>query len=244
MRRDSSAPIPLPEDDGETRLRRSTARETAQADGGATPVAERDAAAPTEVATRPHDGDDAAERIRNGPVTVEKVQVHRPALSKRERRGAAIAGALGLPLATLGLIALAVPIGAGYVTTLGLIALTPAASGMLFWLMISGAVLLLAGLLLSWLVLRAHGVFHPMLVTLSSMGMSIGLSLVLQAAAGALAGLVFGLGVEGTVFADPLLLFGVASVVMAVLIGIGVWRWMASVLRATVVTGAPETVKG
>ena len=106
-----------------------------------------------------------------------------------------------------------------------------------FWLIVVGAVLLLGGLLLSWLVL------------LTAVPMAIGLSFILQAGAGALAGLVFQLGNGGVsaVIANALfalLLFLVASVVIAVAVGIGVWLWMASVFRATVVTGAPETIEG
>ncbi len=297
MQRDASAPIPLPEDDGETRMRRSTARDDATAPGA---VADRDDRrdeardadahdrhdgardadahdrrdeAPTEVATRPYDGGEAADRIRTRPAPVERVQVQRPGLGKRERRGATIAGALGLPLVTLGLITLAVPIGAWYVTSVfksvimafaalfaseaqvreldqSITAVDPTSFGNVsFWLIVAGAVLLLGGLLLSWLVLRAHGVFHPVLVTLTAVPMAIGLSFILQAGAGALAGLVFQLGNGGVsaVIANALfalLLFLVASVVIAVAVGIGVWLWMASVFRATVVTGAPETIEG
>lgn len=267
MRRDESAPIPLPADDGETRLRRSTAREAA-------PVAEAPTReVPTEVATEPHVGTEAAERIRHGDAPVERVQVHRPGLGKRERRGVMIAGALGLPLVTLGLITLAVPIGAWYVTTVfksvimavaalfaseaqvreidtSITRVDPTSFGNVsFWLIVAGAVLLLAGLLLSWLVMRAHAVFHPMLVTLTAVPMAIGLSFVLQAGAGALAGLVFGLGDGGVsaVIANALfalLLFLVAAVVIAVVVGVLVWLWMGSVFRATVATGAPAGAKG
>lgn len=229
-------------------------------------------ATPTEVATTPPRRADAAERIRRGEVSVETVQVHRPGLGRRERRGVVIAGALGLPLVTLGLITLAVPIGAWYVTSVfksvimavaalfaseaqvreidaSITQVDPTSFGNVsFWLIVAGAVLLIAGLVLSWLVMRAHDVFHPMLVTLTAVPMAIGLSFVLQAAAGALAGLVFQLGDGGVsaVIANALfalLLFLVASVVIAVVVGILVWLWMGSVFRATVVTGVPEGAK-
>ncbi len=272
MRRDDSAPIPLPTDDGETRLRRSTAREpmpAAELEPESAPVAAapRDDA-PTAVATRPLGDADAAERIRHGDVQIETVQVHRPGLGKRERRGVMIAGALGLPLVTLGLITLAVPIGAWYATTVfksvimavaalfaseaqvreldrSITQVDPTSFGNVsFWLIVIGAVLLLGGFVLSWLVLRAHGVFHPVLVTLTAVPMALGLSAILQAGAGALAGLVFQLGDGGisAVIANALfalLLFLVASVVIAVIVGVLVWLWMGSVFRATVVTGAP-----
>jgi hypothetical protein len=282
VRRDDSAPISVPVDDGQSRLRRSSAREAtrgAEAPYGSAVAAEvpRESAtaaptareaAPTEVATTPLDDADAAERIRHGDVQVETVQVHRPGLGKRERRGVMIAGALGLPLVTLGLITLAVPIGAWYVTSVfksvimavaalfasearvreidaSITQVDPTSFGNgSFWLIVAGAVLLLAGLLLSWLVMRAHGVFHPMLVTLTAVPMAIGLSFILQAGAGALAGLVFRLGDGGVsaVVANALfalLLFVVASVVIAVVVGMLVWLWMGSVFRATVVTGVP-----
>jgi hypothetical protein len=282
VRRDDSVPIPLPTDDGETRLRRSTAREAAPvaatptreapvvetASGERAPVRARRDDAPTEVATRPLRDADAAERIRHGDVQIEKVQVHRPGLGKRERRGVMIAGALGLPLVTLGLITLAVPIGAWYVTTVfksvimavaalfaseaqvreldqSITQVDPTSFGNVsFWLIVIGAVLLVGGFVLSWLVLRAHGVFHPVLVTLTAVPMAIGLSAILQAGAGALAGLVFQLGDGGVsaVIANALfalLLFLVASVVIAVIVGVLVWLWMGSVFRATVVTGVP-----
>ncbi|MBF6841800.1 hypothetical protein HN289_19235, partial [Acinetobacter baumannii] len=131
------------------------------------------------------------------------------------------AGALGLPLVTLGLITLAVPIGAWYVTTVfksvimavaalfaseaqvreldrSITQVDPTSFGNVsFWLIVIGAVLLLAGFALSWLVRRAHGVFHPVLVTLTAVPMALGLSAILQAGAGALAGLVFQLGDGG-----------------------------------------------
>lgn len=232
----------------------------------------------TRAVTDPVGQHEATARIRTAPTTtadgaVTQVQVQRPALGKRERRGAMIAGALGLPLVTLGLITLAVPIGAWYATTVfkavimavaalfaseaqvreldaSITQVDPTSFGNVsFWLIVIGALLLVGGFVLSWLVLRAHGVFHPVLVTLTSVPMAIGLSFVLQAGAGALAGLVFQLG-SGSVSAVianamfALLLFLVASVLIAVAIGIGVWLWMSSVFRATVVTGVPEGEKG
>lgn len=226
-------------------------------------------ATPTEVVSDRDRRAAAVERIRTGPVEVERVQVQRPGLTKRERRGAVIAGALGLPLVTLGLITLAVPIGAWYVTSVfksvimafaalfateaqveeldqSITAVDPTSFGNVsFWLIISGVVLLIGGLLLSWLVLRAHGVFHPLLVTITAVPMALGLSAILQAGSGALAGLVFQTGnggvsavIANAIFA--LLLFLVASVVIAIVIGILVWLWMARVFRATVVTGVPD----
>lgn len=216
---------------------------------------------------------DAVDRIRNGAVSVQRVQVQRPKLSKRERRGAMTAGAFALPLVTLGLITLAVPIGAWYFTTIfksvlvavaslvateaqvrgldaSITAVDPTSFGTLsFWLIIAGVALLLVGLVLSWLVLRGHGVFHPILVTLTAVPMSLGLSAILQVGAGALAGLVFQLGDGGVsaVIANAafaLLLFLVASVAIALVTGILVWLWMSSVFRATVVTGVPESSEG
>ncbi|SDS01486.1 hypothetical protein [Agrococcus carbonis] len=290
--RDASSPIPLPVDDGEQRPMRSTARESAPAptaqhprvEAGSerwssathpdavAPAAPATDATPTAVAPRPEERADATERIQE-PTLVERVQVQRPGLGKRERRGAVVAGALGLPLVTLGLITLAVPIGAWYVTTVfksvimavaalfatesqvreldrSITAVDPTAFGNVsFWLIVIGAVLTIGGILLSWLVLRSHGVFHPFLVTLTAVPMALGLSAILQAGAAALAGLVFQLGDGGisAVIANALfalLLFLVAAVAIAVAVGIGVWLWMASVFRATVVTGAPTTAKG
>ncbi|WP_306233755.1 hypothetical protein [Agrococcus beijingensis] len=270
VQRDASAPIPLPVDDGETRPMRASAPATGSvaAQRVSTPLAERSADAPTTVIDERDERAEAVDRIRNGPVSVETVQVQRPKLGKRERRGAAIAGALGLPLVTLGLITLAVPIGAWYLTTVfktiivaftslfseatardldqQITAVDPTTFGNVsFWLSIIGAVMLLGGLLLSWLVLRAHQVFHPVLVTLTAVPMGLGLSFVLQAAAGALGGLFFQFGDGGVsaVVANAIfgvLLFLVLSVAIAVATGILVWWWMASVFRATVVTGAPE----
>lgn len=275
MPRDASAPIPLPLDDGEARPRRSsaaprTAAATPTRAEQVEPAAQGDGELPARITISPADVPDATERIRHPQVTVERVQVQRPKLTRRARRGASIAGALGLPLVSLGLIALLLPVVAWF--SIRVIApVAEALTGLLIaderalalggsaagdaaialdagsvWLLVAGGGLILVGMLLSWLVLRAHGVFRPVLVTLTAVPTGLGLAGLLQAVA--LTALVLQLGdggAAGAVASPMLALLVLAAVVaIAVIAGLLVWRWMASAFRATVVTGVPAGGEG
>lgn len=194
-------------------------------------------------------------------VTVDAVPVaDRDAENRRARRGTIIAGALTLPLVTLGVVLLAVPLAVWYLstvirtlvvvvanilsgsgaakdanTTLGNI--DPAAlGGVTLGFAIVGAVFVVAGLLVSLFVLRAHRVARPGYVT--GFGVTVGLVIatVLSATVGALTGLVFGTArTVAQVLGNAALgiaLTTIGSVVVTVGTGIVVWLWMARLFRA------------
>ncbi|MFT4029339.1 MAG: hypothetical protein QM675_05640 [Protaetiibacter sp.] len=179
--------------------------------------------------------------------------------ARRARRGARIAGAIALPLVTLGVILLAVPLAVWYLgtvirtlvvvvanivsggdaaedanSTLGQI--DPAAlGGVTLGFAIVGAVFVVAGWLVSYFVLRAHEVASPGYVT--GFGVAVGLvvSSVLTATVGALTGLIFSTArTVGQVLGNAALgiaLTTIGSVAASVVTGILVWLWMARLFR-------------
>ncbi|MCS0500163.1 hypothetical protein [Protaetiibacter mangrovi] len=179
--------------------------------------------------------------------------------AKRARRGSVVAGALALPLMGLGLLALAVPLAVWYLGTVvrtlivvlanavrGLAAARTAndtlatvdagsVSGVTIAAAIVGAVLLLAGALLSVLVLRAHGVARPALVTLLATPMGVVVAAILSASIGALGGLLFGTSTSvGEVLGKAALgisLTVIGSAVVTVVAGALVWPWVARLVR-------------
>lgn len=200
------------------------------------------------------------------PVSADAVPTEaRDAEARRARRGTIIAGALTLPLVTLGVVLLAVPLAVWYLstvirtlvvvvanilsgsgaakdanTTLGNI--DPAAlGGVTLGFAIVGAVFVVAGLLVSFFVLRAHRVARPGYVT--GFGVTVGLVIatVLSATVGALTGLVFGTArTVAQVLGNAALgiaLTTIGSVVVTVATGIVVWLWMARLFRAPADTG-------
>lgn len=137
---------------------------------------------------------------------------HDPAAQQRRkaRRGAIISGAISLPLVTLG--------------------------GVTLGFAIVGAVFVLAGCLISFFVLRAHGVGRPGHVTGFGIAVGLVISAVLSATVGALTGLIFGTArTVGQVLGNAALgiaLTTIGSVAVTVATGILVWLWMERLFRA------------
>lgn len=266
VRRDESAPITVPTaEPGEGPVRGS---------GGVHDVVASEAQQPAAAAQRA-DTAPGAETARpaetvHEPRRVETVELHRPSLSRKERKGALVAGAISLPLVGVGLVMLAIPLGVWYLSTVirtiavvvanavggassaaatnsTLADVDPGAlSQVTFALAMVGAALLVAGLLVSWLVMRGAGVHRPLLVTGTAVPMAASLAVVLTASIGALGGLVFGTSeTVGEILANAAIgmaISAVAALVVSVIVGAVVWLWMARVFRATVVTGAPPSV--
>lgn len=196
----------------------------------------------------------APSAAQDGPAVAPEV-----AAAKRARRGSVIAGVLSLPLISLGLIALAVPLAVWYVGTVfrtlvvvfinavrGLAAAKEAnaslstvdagsVSGVTIAVAIVGAVLFVAGALLSIFVLRSHGVGRPALVTLLAIPMGLVIAMVLSATIAALAGLVFGTSDSvGEVLGKAALgiaLTVIGSALTTVASGGLVWPWVARLVR-------------
>ena len=181
-------------------------------------------------------------------------------LSQRRRRGALASGALSMPIITLGATLMAVPLGIWYVSTVfktvivvitnmvtgereaqsvngALNNVDPGAmSSISVALIIVGAVLVIAALVISFFMLRAHDVEKPLLVTIFSVPMATVVAAVITASFGALGGLLFrettqtvsgilgnaALGIAG---------FALAAIAVSVVIGGAVWWWVAHVLR-------------
>ena len=181
---------------------------------------------------------------------------------RRARRGAIISGAISLPLVTLGVVLLAVPLAVWYLSTVirtlvvvvanivsgsgaakdansTLGQIDPAAlGGVTLGFAIVGAVFVIAAWLFSFFVLRAHRVERPGYVT--GFGVTVGLVIgtVLTATVGALTGLLFGTArTVGQVLGNAALsiaLTGLGSVAVTVVTGILVWLWMSRIFRARV----------
>lgn len=193
------------------------------------------------------------------PASAAKPDDPAAASARRSRRGAITAGAISLPLITLGAILLAVPLAVWYLstvirtlvvvvanilsggkaaddanTTLGQI--DPAAlGGVTLGFAIVGAVFVVAGWLVSYFVLRAHGVARSGHVT--GFGVAVGLVIasVLTASVGALTGLIFGTArtvaqVLGNA-ALSIALTTIGAAVVTVATGILVWVWMERLFR-------------
>lgn len=178
---------------------------------------------------------------------------------KRARRGAIIAGALTLPMVTLGAILLAVPLAVWYLSTVirtlvvvvanivsgtgaakdantTLDRIDPAAlGGVTLGFAIVGLVFVVAGCVVSFVVLRTHRVDRPGYVT--GFGVMVGLVIatVLTATVGALTGLIFGTArTVAQVLGNAALgiaLTTIGAVAVTVATGIVVWLWMARLFR-------------
>jgi hypothetical protein len=178
---------------------------------------------------------------------------------KRARRGAIIAGALTLPMVTLGAILLAVPLAVWYLSTVirtlvvvvanivsgtgaakdantTLDRIDPAAlGGVTLGFAIVGLVFVAAGCVVSLIVLRTHRVDRPGYVT--GFGVMVGLVIatVLTATVGALTGLIFGTArTVAQVLGNAALgiaLTTIGAVAVTVATGIVVWLWMARLFR-------------
>jgi len=235
-------------------------------DPTATPPAE-----PTRAATSAPDAvptvarPERASHDAAAPTTARSAAVGRSTASapvtpeRRARRGALVAGAIALPLATAGLALLAVPLAIWQLATIvqtlvvvianavagtgaaadanaTLASIDPnATSGLTIALAIVGAVLVVAGALVSVLVLRSHGVHRPTMVTTIALPMGVLVASIVTATVGALGGLLFGtsdsvsevLGNAAIAIALTAIGSGIATVVTGAL----VWMWMAGILH-------------
>jgi hypothetical protein len=178
---------------------------------------------------------------------------------RRTRRGAIISGAISLPLVTLGVVLLAVPLAVWYLSTVirtlvvvianivsgGAAAgdanstlgrIDPAAlGGVTLGFAIVGAVFVVAGWLVSFFVLRAHQVDRPGYVTGFGVAVGLVISTVLAATVGALTGLIFGTArTVAQVLGNAALgiaLTTIGAVAVTVAAGILVWLWMERLFR-------------
>ena len=178
---------------------------------------------------------------------------------RKARRGAVISGAISLPLVTLGVVLLAVPLAVWYLSTVirtlvvvvanivsgggaaddansTLGRIDPAAlGGVTLGFAIVGAVFVVAGWLVSFFVLRAHGIGRPGYVTGFSIAVGLVIATVLSATVGALTGLIFGTArTVAQVLGNAALgiaLTTIGSVVVTVAAGVLVWLWMERLFR-------------
>ncbi|QNO38020.1 hypothetical protein H4J02_03045 [Protaetiibacter sp. SSC-01] len=222
-------------------------------ESAATPAAPASVPAASAPAATPPAGKPAAPKKHETPAEAEE---------RRARRGTVIAGAVTLPLITLGVVLLAVPLAVWYLSTVirtlvvvvanivsgsgaakdansTLGQIDPAAlGGVTLGFAIVGAVFVIAAWLFSFFVLRAHRVERPGYVT--GFGVTVGLVIatVLTATVGALTGLLFGTArTVGQVLGNAALsiaLTGLGSVAVTVVTGILVWLWMSRIFRTRV----------
>lgn len=200
-----------------------------------------------------------AEEKKSAPKT-EKQLTPEQREAKRRRRGALSAGALAMPIITLGATLMAVPLGIWYVSTVFktiIVVITnmvtgqrqaqqvngalnnvdpDAMSSISLALIIVGAVLVIAALLISYLMLRAHDVDQPLLVTTFSMPMASVIAAVVTASIGALGGLLFRSATETVsgILGNAALgiaAFALAAIAVSVVIGGVVWWWVATIFR-------------
>lgn len=180
--------------------------------------------------------------------------------ARRRRRGTLASGGLAMPIIALGATLMAVPLGIWYVSTVlktvivvitnmvtgkqqaeqvngALNNVDPGAmSSFSLALIIIGAVLVIAALLISYFMLRAHDVRHPLLVTTFSVPLASVVVVVLSASIGALGGLLFRdatqtVGGILTNAAFGIAGFALAVIAVSVVIGGATWWWVASIFR-------------
>ncbi|SDH65416.1 hypothetical protein SAMN04489720_1904 [Agrococcus jejuensis] len=195
------------------------------------------------------------------PTTTEAAkQPAKPLTPERKaRRGAIIAGAIALPLVTAGFTLLAVPLAIWQLATIvktvvvviaNAVAGTGAAadanstlasidpnamSGITIAFAIVGAVLLVGGAVVSVLVLRAHGVRRPGMVTTVAVPMGTVVATIVTGTVGALGGLLFGTSdsvsqVLGNA-AIGIALTAIGSGIATIVAGALVWLWMAGIFH-------------
>lgn len=186
----------------------------------------------------------------------------------RELRGSVIAGAIGLPLAQIGLSMLAFPLGIWYLSTVirsivvvatnafsgssaaqdtnesftGFDRVADALSSVSVGIAIVGVVFLIGGIVASWLISRAHGVDRPLLVTAMAMPAGLVLSVILSAIINALTGLMFnGNASVGQIVASAAGGIGISvvgTILAAIVSGALVWLWVGRVFDVAD-TGVP-----
>lgn len=214
----------------------------------------------------PHHADATTTPQAPTPTAVESPAVGTD--HRRARRGAVISGAISLPLVSLGVVLLAVPLAVWYLSTVirtlvvvvanilsgdraaedansTLDRIDPAAlGGVTFGFAIVGAVFVLAGWLVSHFVLRAHGIARPGFVTGFSIAVGLVISAVLSTTVGALTGLIFGTArTVAQVLSNAALgiaLTTLGSVAVTVAAGVLVWVWMERLFRAPEPAGPAE----
>ncbi len=207
----------------------------------------------------------------------------RPPLTARAKRGAALGGAIGFPLLTLGYALVAIPVAlAVIIAFFALIVRTASGSAsspnagfeqfisgidLTRWIVpivvsaLVGIVLMIASIMLSGRVLRAHDVRRPWAVTWAGAGIAVVGTSVVSSILSSFSGVVFG-GLSGTShsgdsgslpsFEPGIIVALIVGVVVALavnaVIGWLSWWWMAHAMRpATVVApgpGSPPPVPG
>lgn len=179
--------------------------------------------------------------------------------AQRARRGARVAGAISLPLATAGLLMLAVPLAVWYLNTIirtvavvianavsgrgaaeetnsTLASIEPGSvSSVTLAFAIIGGAFLIAGVLVSFFVMRSHGVARAGMATAIAFPVGMVIATILSATLGALGGLVFGTSdTVGQILANAALgiaLTAIGSVAVTVATGALVWPLVARVFR-------------
>ena len=233
----------------------------ASAAGAATDAAEAiDAAAPADATPASASAEVAPASPATPAAPVAPAKVEKPRTpEQRARRGASIGGAIGLPLATAGIVMLAVPLAVWYLNTIirtiavvvanavsgkdaaqqtndTLASIEPnAVSSFTLALAIVGAAFLIAGVLVSIFVLRAHGVHRYGMVTAIALPVGLVVATILSASIGALGGLLFGTSdTVGQILANAafgIALSAIGSVIVTVAAGALVWPVVARAFR-------------
>jgi hypothetical protein len=186
----------------------------------------------------------------------------RPPLSQRQRAGAALAGAIGFLLLSLGFTLFGVPIalllfGALFSTIIGVIARSDSAREADFqrfvdffeqvnptaWVLplvlvaLLGLAIMVASLFLSARILRSHDVNKPWPVTWAGAGVAIVGSWVVSGLLGLFTqALSWGAGFDGRNEWGPAIAIGIVSMVLnlavSAVIGWLAWWWMAHLMRS------------
>ncbi|MGO1393725.1 hypothetical protein [Agrococcus casei] len=248
-----------------TDARQATGASAVPQNPAATPAAKTDTAEQRPAETATTEKTAKAEK----PTKPKKQLTPEQQATQRRRRGALASGALSMPIIALGVTLMAVPLGIWYVSTVfktvivvitnmvtgereaksvngALNNVDPGAmSSISVALIIVGAVLSIAALLVSYFMLRATKVEKPMLVTIFSVPLASVVSAVVIASIGALGGLIFrdtthtvsgilgnaALGIAG---------FALAAIAVSIVIGGAVWWWVAHIFRNVSAEGSQK----
>ena len=191
---------------------------------------------------------------------MQPVKPRAPALAKRQRRGAMIAGGVGFILVQIGLLCFSLlttlaifALFAGFIVSVsrgrdegfnqffsefifnGLSQIDPVVIGVVVAVVIAvGVLTVLFGILASRWILKSHGVNRPTAVTWSALGIAIVSSWIMGGFSW------FGSRFIGTFdnhFTDTIMpwiigVLGVLSILTSVAIGVFAWWWMAHVFRS------------
>ncbi|CAN5406467.1 hypothetical protein BH10ACT4_BH10ACT4_10360 [soil metagenome] len=183
----------------------------------------------------------------------------RPPLTARAKRGAALGGAFGFTLLTIGYGLVAIPVAIGLVLAFfaAIVGLARGRNGQFAdgsfggfdvsridlspWIAllvasaVVGIVLMIAAVLLSSLVLRRHGVRRPWGVTFAGAGIAIVGAWIVEGFLGAIASGVGSASFDGRSFGPGIIAGIIVSAVVALavnaVIGWLCWWWMAHAMR-------------